>query len=125
MKAAFVPRRRTYNAPVNEDLIGDRLRELRKKRGLTQTEIAERLGINQTLVSQYERGKLRLHGALIAALARALRVSSDEILGLRNLSENGQLKDRRLLRRLERIEKLPKRKKQALLTTIDAYLVGD
>jgi hypothetical protein len=32
--------------------------------------------------------------------------------------------DRRFIRRLEKIEKLPKRAKQALLKTIDTYLVG-
>jgi len=120
-----LPRRRAYKAPVTEELIGDRLRQFRKQRGLTQAEVAQKLGINQTLVSQYENGKLRLHGALIAGLAKVLRVSADEILGLRKPAENGQPRDRRFLKRLEQIEKLPGRKKQALLTTIDAYLSGD
>ncbi len=122
---ADLPRRRAYKAPVTEELIGDRLRQFRKQRGLTQAEVAQKLGINQTLVSQYENGKLRLHGALIAGLAKVLRVSADEILGLRKPAENGQPRDRRFLKRLEQIEKLPGRKKQALLTTIDAYLSGD
>lgn len=117
-----MPRRRTYIAPVDEKLIGKRLRELRQRRGLSQTEIAEKLGINQTLVSQYERGKLRLHGALVAAFAKALRVTSDEILGLKPVVDNGIFRDRRFLRRLERVSQLPRGDKQAILKTLDLIL---
>jgi hypothetical protein len=61
---------------------------------------------------------------MVAALAKALRTSADEILGLKEGRENGKLHDRRFLRRLERIERLPSRAKQALLKTIDTYLAG-
>ncbi len=117
-----MPRRGSYVAPVDEETIGRRLRELRKRRGFTQVELAEKVGIDQTLLSTYERGTVRLHGAMVAALAKALRTSSDELLGLKASKENGLIKDRRFLRRLEQIDKLPRRKKDALLTTIDAFL---
>lgn len=115
-------RRGRYIAPVDEKTIGKKLREIRKRRGLTQTELAEKLGIGQVLVSQYELGGARVHGALVAAFAKALRTSADEILGLKPSKENGAMKDRRFLRRLEQIDRLPRRKKDALLTTIDALL---
>jgi ribosome-binding protein aMBF1 (putative translation factor) len=40
---------------------GSRLARLRKERGFTQIELASRIGLTQTLVSDYERGKLRLN----------------------------------------------------------------
>jgi transcriptional regulator with XRE-family HTH domain len=119
-----MPRRRKANAPVDEKLIGRRLRELRKRRGKTQVEIAATLGVNQSLVSQYERGETRLHGALVAAYARALRTTSDEILGLEKIEEDGVLKDRRFLRRLQKIDQLSKRRQQALLKSLDMLLKG-
>lgn len=119
-----MPRQRRPNAPVDEKTIGKRLRELRKRRGKTQVEIAATLGINQSLVSQYERGETRLHGALVAAFARALRTTSDEILGLGKVTEDGVLQDRRFLRRLQKIEQLPKRRQQALLKSLDMLLKG-
>jgi transcriptional regulator with XRE-family HTH domain len=109
---------------VDEKTIARRLRELRKRRGKTQAEMAAALGIDQTLVSAYERGAVRLHGAIVAAFAKALRTSTDQILGLKELKQDGLFSDRRFIRRLERIEKLPKRAKQALLKTIDTYLDG-
>jgi transcriptional regulator with XRE-family HTH domain len=119
-----LPKLGTYVAPVDEKTIAKRLRDLRKSRGLTQVEVAAQLGIPQTLVSEYERGTVRLHGAIVTALAKLLRVSTDELLGVKPLKDHGPVQDRRILRRIQRIEKLPKRSKQALLKTIDLYLEG-
>ncbi len=85
-------------------------------------ELAEHLGVAQPVVSDYERGELRLHGQAIVELTRVLRVSADELLGLEKLKGNGAIKNRRLLRRLQDLERLPKRDQQALLRTIDAFL---
>lgn len=119
-----MPRVGKYVAPVDEKTIGKRLRELRKARGLTQIEVAEKLGIQQALLSAYELGQVRIHGALVAAFASIFKVSADQILGLKEIKGNGAVHDRRFLRRLERIEKLPRRAKQTLLGTIDTYLAG-
>lgn len=118
-----MPRSRNYISPVDEKAIGQRLQALRKRRGKTQSELAEALGIDQSLVSAYERGAVRPHGPILAAFAIALRGSADEILGLKEM-HNGTVHDRRFLRRLERVEKLPRRAKQSLLSTIDTYLDG-
>jgi len=108
--------------PADQETIGQRLARLRRERGITQAEIADKLGIVQPMVSDYERGELRLHGQLIVQLARLLRVSADELLGLEKAKGRGPVKNRRLLRRLQQLEKLPKRDQQALLRTIDAFL---
>jgi len=114
--------RRKYPAPVEEKTIGRRLKEIRMRRGMTQVELAERLGMTQPLLSRYERGELRLHGALIAAFAKALRTKPEKILGLEDLKETGYTTDRRFASRLQKIEKLSKRDKELLLGTIDAFL---
>jgi transcriptional regulator with XRE-family HTH domain len=119
-----VPKLGKYVAPVDEKTIAKRLRDARKARGFTQVEVAQLVGIPQTLLSEYERGTVRVHGAMVAALARALHVSTDELLGVKPLKENGSFQDRRFFRRLQRVEKLPKRAKQALLKTIDTYIAG-
>jgi transcriptional regulator with XRE-family HTH domain len=117
-----VPPRGKFASPVNEKAIGQRLLAIRQQRGLTQLELAGKLGITQTLISEYERGNLRLHGALVAALANALRTSSDAILGIERVKENGLITDRRVLKRLQKMERLGKRDQQALFRTIDAFL---
>ncbi len=107
----------------NAATIGARLAQLRKERGITQGELAERLGVSQPMISDYERGELRLHGELILQISALLKVSADEILGLRDERKaNATLKNRRLARRLQAIDQLPKRDQEALLRTIDAFL---
>ncbi len=59
---------------------------------------------------------------MIVRFALALDVSADEILGLAKPKPNGTTKNRRFLRRLQQIDRLPKRDQDALLRTIDAFL---
>jgi transcriptional regulator with XRE-family HTH domain len=115
-----LPRARKQVAPV-EVQIGRRLRELRETRGVTQAEVAEALGVNQSRISEYEQGGLRLHGAVIVALARSLRVSADELLGL-DKTDSRRPKNPRLLRRLQRIEELPASERRAVLKILDSLL---
>ena len=119
-----MPSGRKYVGSVDEKTIGARLRELRQQRGLTQAEVAQALGIDQSLISEYERGVVRLHGSLIVGLAKLLKVSTDQLLGVEKLKNGDILGDRRFLRRLLQIEKLSRREKQLLLGTIDKFLKG-
>lgn len=59
----------------------NRLREFRAKKGLTQMQIADVLGCQQGLVSQYERGVYTpsVHNAL--RLARALGTTVEDLFG--------------------------------------------
>jgi len=108
------------------ETIAERVARMRKEKGITQAEMADLLGVSQPVVSEYERGTLRLHGELIVRVAEILSVSADELLGLseaKNASKRGNgAKNRRLLRRIEQIETLPKRDQEALLRTIDAFI---
>jgi len=54
------------------ETIAQRLVCLRKERGPTQAQMAKRLGVSQPVVSDYERGGLRLHGELILKVAEIL-----------------------------------------------------
>jgi transcriptional regulator with XRE-family HTH domain len=113
---------RAERAGKPKETIGDRLARFRRERGITQMELAGMLGVAQPVVSDYERGELRLHGQTIIELTRILRVSADELLGLEEPKGNGTIRNRRLLRRLQDLERLPKRDQQALMRTIDAFL---
>jgi transcriptional regulator with XRE-family HTH domain len=102
---------------------GQRLARLRKERGFTQVELADKSGMIQALISDYERDKLRPYADVVVRLALALGVSTDALLGLekpkKQESDGG---NRRFLRRLQLVDSLPKRDQDALLRTIDAFL---
>jgi transcriptional regulator with XRE-family HTH domain len=106
-----------------QDTLGRRIARLRRDRGLTQVELAERLGITQPAVSDYENDDTRLSAEAVIQIARILGVSADELLGIKETSSSpGSPRNRRLYRRLQEIEKLPRRDQQALLRTIEAFI---
>ena len=121
---ADVGKRKTPAAPQQrEETVGQRLARLRKERGFTQVELADKTGLIQVLVSDYERGKLRLNADTLIRFARALEVSADEILGLdAEPKQKGKPRSRRIQRRLLALEQLPKRDQETVLGTIDAFL---
>jgi len=108
----------------NSETLGQRIARLRKERGLTQKELAEKVGIIQVLVSDYEKGKLRLHAEMVVRFARALGIRADELLGLTSdVSEGTATKpDLKIMRRLNRIASLPPKEQKIMLKAIDGWL---
>ena len=106
-----------------EESIGARISQLRKDKGMTQKELAERLEVSQPVVSDHENDVIRLPADIVGKIAQVLEVTSDELLGLRReVRSTGNVKNRRLSRRLQAIDALPKRDQEALLRTIDAFI---
>jgi PAS domain S-box-containing protein len=64
-------------------IFGQRLKELRKTKGMTQRELADIVGINFTYLSKIENSAMPPpRGKTIVALAHALDADSDELFGL-------------------------------------------
>src|SRR5262245_27518683 len=61
---------------------GKRLVALRKAVGFTQVQLASRIGSSQRAISYYENEAGFPPAPVLAALAKALNVSTDELLGL-------------------------------------------
>lgn len=110
--------------PLNlgKETIGERIARLRKERGYTQRELAERIGIIHSLVSDYEKGKLRLYDQMVTRFALALEVSADTILGLKGNGHERLNPSLKILRRLSRIDALSVSEQKALLKTVDMFL---
>ena len=110
-------------AKLSDETIGQRIGRFRKEKGLTQKELAEALGVSQPVVSDYEKDVIRIPADMVVEIAKTLKVSGDEILGLAsNKKQTSAIKNRRLSRRLQDIDKLPKRDQDALFRTIDAFI---
>lgn len=106
---------------LSKQKIGGRIRALRERRGWSQGKLAERLKAHPQNVSQIERGVRGVSLQQVVRLARVLDVSTDEILG-RQEQDSGVGSDRRLMRRLRRIQELPPGRRDALLKMIDGAL---
>ena len=61
----------------------ENIRKFRKAMGLTQTQLAEKLGTTQHVITNYERGLRNPAAAKMPEIARALTVSLEELYGLK------------------------------------------
>jgi transcriptional regulator with XRE-family HTH domain len=103
------------------ETLGERIARIRKERGFTQVELAAKIGIIQTLVSAVEGDERKLSAEMAVRFAQALDVSMDDLLGSSRQAK-GRKPSRKILRRLEQIEMLPRTQQIAVLKTIDNAL---
>jgi len=61
--------------------IGARLRARRRQLGLSQTDLAEKLGVSFQQVQKYERGSNRIAASTLVAAAEALSTSVSSLVG--------------------------------------------
>jgi transcriptional regulator with XRE-family HTH domain len=113
-------------APSSE--FGMRLMELRQQRGLTQVELAKAAGSTQRAVSYYETVAEWPTVPQLIAIAHALRVTADELLGLKPPSKLAIQKlkpeDVALMKRLRIVSQLPERDRRAVLRLIDSVAIA-
>ena len=65
---------------MDQEKIGNFISNLRKEKGLTQEELAEKLGITKNAVSKWERGLCLMDMSLLKPLSEILEVNINEIL---------------------------------------------
>ena len=63
-------------------MYGQRLKELRMEKGLTQTELAKVLNTTQKSISKYENEYLDVSTETIIKICKYFEVSADYLLGL-------------------------------------------
>ena len=65
-----------------ENTFGGRILDLLNKQNMTQKELAERIGVTESVISRYISGDREPKPNMIANIATALHTTSDYLLGL-------------------------------------------
>jgi|CXWL01.1.fsa_nt_gi transcriptional regulator with XRE-family HTH domain len=116
-------------ASVEAEIFGRRLARLRKEAGYTQQTLGAEVGISQRMMAYYEVQTSHPPAHLLPALADALGLSVDELLGRRRRAKSQAPSNQRLMRQLQKVEKLPSHARRAVLEHIDGlvakYGTGD
>lgn len=103
--------------------MGKRLAQFRKAQNMTQTQMADAIGISQQTMAHYEGGKLRIAVALLPQLAVLLAVSVEEIMGDQKPAAKGKRGPTpRLQRQIELIGQLPRTKQKFVMEMLDAVI---
>ncbi len=114
----LMPRRK--NPPTG---FGKGLLALRKARGLTQVQLAEMTNSSQRAISYYENLESYPPTTAVVALARALRVTTDELLGLKNVDQGRHDIDpelQRVWKKFRQVTTLPERDQRAVIRLINS-----
>ena len=75
---------------TDNEMIGARIRDLRKKRSITQQALGEMLNVKKSTVSDWEIGKRSFSMNLLKRIAAALEVDVWEIIEINDIEFDGQ-----------------------------------
>ncbi len=78
--------------------IGNRIRKYREECNMTQKQLAERIGVSNSRVSNWEQGLNRPDADILAAVCVALDVSPSLLLGIRVTGDDLTAQERRVLK---------------------------
>lgn len=74
---------------MNNQSMGDMISTLRKEKGMTQKDLADRLSITDKAVSKWERNLAFPDTATIPGLAEILGISVEELMNAKSIPEHG------------------------------------
>jgi transcriptional regulator with XRE-family HTH domain len=119
--AGFVPRQRKEEGRKKEQRIDfpERIAAFRRDRGLTQQALADVVGMGITQIKRYEVGASQPTLDVIRNPAKALRVTSGELLF--GTTERGPDEDLRL--QFEAVAKFDAEQKKALRSVLDGLIL--
>lgn len=86
--------------------LGEKIKELRKSKGITQEQLADMLVVSSQAVSKWETGVANPDLALIPDLAKLFEVSTDELLGVDSKGKFENNENKIIDARLEHLEKM-------------------
>lgn len=100
-----------------------RLKQLRKRKELSQNDLAELVGVHFTQISRYERAETKPGADAAASLARVLDTTVDFLMSgtTSDIVEAAGL-DKELISRLREVQDLPQEEKRTVLSLLDAFV---
>jgi transcriptional regulator with XRE-family HTH domain len=102
--------------------LGRRIAERRKALGLTQTDLAQQLGVAQQTMAHYEGGTARIAVAMLPTVSRVLGVAIEELLSEEKRSSGKRGRAAKLQQQIELLNRLPRAKQRFVIEMIDAAL---
>lgn len=102
---------------MRSDTFGKRLTEVRKSKKISQDELGKTIQVVGAVIGRYERDEVKPSIDTAAAIAEALEVSLDYLVGNSDL-----LLDKTIVKRIAEIQKLDKQEREHVNALLDAFL---
>jgi transcriptional regulator with XRE-family HTH domain len=112
-----------FTVMLNNKGFADRLKELRKKKGISQGELSELIEVHFTQVSRYERGETKPNAEAMTKLAKALDTTVDYLMnGTADDAVQDAGLEKELISRFKEVQSLETEDKKTVLSLMDAYI---
>ena len=119
----YTPGMKTGRPPKHaRPAFGARLNSLREAAGLSQAQVAEKLGIAQRTYSHWERRPVALRHDQLEALAAALGVPLPDLVGAADAKPRGAGPVGKARQVFERVSQLPRSRQQKIIEVVEALL---
>ncbi len=103
--------------------IGDRIKELRQQKKLTQAQLAELVGLTYIQIGRYEKHKSNPSSDVLQRLAEALDTSTDYLMnGNSEQIASSKVTDRDLINLFKKVEQLSVEDQNMVKTFLDALI---
>jgi transcriptional regulator with XRE-family HTH domain len=101
---------------------GQRLFEARQVLGLSQAEVAEKLGMKQAGYAAWERDNVALRPEQIAHLAEALNVSVEHLIGIEEKPARAGGPTGKVRKVFEEVSRLPRHQQSKVVEFVEAFV---
>lgn len=102
--------------------VNERIKQLRIDNNLTQSELAEKVGLTYVQIGRYEKSKSNPSADVLQKLAIALNTSTDYLMNGESEQVEAQLVDKELIKQFQEIQKLNAEEKHLVKTFLDAFI---
>ncbi len=98
-------------------LFGKRLLDTRKKKKISQDELAKKIGVHAPIIGRYEREEVKPSIEMATKIADALEISLDYLTGISDLEL-----DKNIVNIITNLQELNTKDREHILTTINALI---
>ena len=106
-----------------KETLADRIQALRKQAGLTQVELADKVGVSKSQFIRYESKNVQPPANIINKFADALGTSVDFLIsGDKTEKAKASIKNSELIQRFKEVDSLPEDEQGVLIKIISAYV---
>ena len=108
------------NIPKKEkEMLGAKIKKLRKAQNLTEVELAQKLGIKQPSLNRWENGKKNPPLKMLKKLSRIFNVSIDTLVFDEKDIEHLSSQEKNIISQIKQFEHLDDKGKEAVLNMIN------
>lgn len=121
--SAYTPEVQTGRPTTRERTpFGQRLHTLREQAGLSQQQLAERLGLTQRAYAHWERNPVALRPEQLLSLAEVLNVSVEDLVGTNGTKKRGAGPTGKMKQLFEAASRLPRSQQQKIAALLEPFI---